>query len=149
MMKIIKIGFVLSALTMFLLSCKTTAQTTSSIKSVSYRHTMGRGGATFINASKDSLESSARGGRTEEFPNFKKKINTTDWTKLVSGIDISLLEKTQSGERRGHYDGPDQIFTIVTDSKEYEFYNVPADSPGYKQLEKLKTELNNLLPKYK
>ena len=148
-MKIIKIGFVLSALTFFLLSCKTTAQTTSAIKSVSYRHTMGRGGATSINATKDSLESSARGGRTEEFPSFKKKINTQDWSKLVSGIDISLLEKTQSGERRGHYDGPDQIFTIVTDSKEYEFYNVPAESPGYKQLEKLKTELEKLLPQYR
>lgn len=148
-MKIIKIGFVLSAISLFLLSCKTTAQTTSSIKSISYRHTMGRGGAMFINASKDSLESSARGGRTEEFPSFKKKINVQDWTKLVSGIDISVLEKTQSGERRGHYDGPDQIFTIVTDSKEYEFYNVPVGSVGYKQLEKLKTELNNLLPQYK
>ncbi|MBV6880205.1 hypothetical protein NG800_007580 [Epilithonimonas ginsengisoli] len=149
MMKIIKIGFVLSALTFFLLSCKTTAQTTSAIKSVSYRHTMGRGGATSINATKDSLESSARGGRTAEFPSFKKKINPKDWTKLVAGLDISLLEKTQSGEIRGHYDGPDQIFTIVTDSKEYEFYNVPAESPGYKQLEKLKTDLEKLLPQYR
>jgi len=148
-MKIIKIGFVLSALTFFLLSCKTTAQTTSAIKSVSYRHTMGRGGATSINATKDSLESSARGGRTAEFPSFKKKINPKDWTKLVAGLDISLLEKTQSGEIRGHYDGPDQIFTIVTDSKEYEFYNVPAESPGYKQLEKLKTDLEKLLPQYR
>lgn len=149
MMKIIKIGFVLSALTFFLLSCKTTAQTTSAIKSVSYRHTMGRGGATSINATKDSLESSARGGRTAEFPSFKKKINPKDWTKLVAGLDISLLEKTQSGEIRGHYDGPDQIFTIVTDSKEYEFYNVPTESPGYKQLEKLKTDLEKLLPQYR
>lgn len=148
-MKIIKIGFVLSALTFFLLSCKTTAQTTSAIKSVSYRHTMGRGGATSINATKDSLESSARGGRTAEFPSFKKKINPKDWTKLVAGLDILLLEKTQSGEIRGHYDGPDQIFTIVTDSKEYEFYNVPAESPGYKQLEKLKTDLEKLLPQYR
>ena len=148
-MKIIKIGFVLSALSIFLLSCKTTAQTTSAIKSVSYRHTFGRGGATFVTASKDSLESSASGGRTEEFPSFKKKINTKDWTKLVSGIDVATLEKTQSGPRRGYYDGPDQIFTIVTDSKEYEFYNVPEESTGFKQLEKLKTELEKLLPQYR
>lgn len=148
MMKIIKVGFVLSAFSLFLLSCKTTAQTTT-IKSISYTHTMGRGGSTFINASKDSLESSARGGRTTEFPSIKKKINATDWQKLVSGINLSVLDKTQSGERRGHYDGPDQIFKIVTAEKEYEIYNVPEESAGFKQLEKLKTDLENLLPKYK
>ncbi len=149
MMKIIKIGFVLSALSLFLLSCKTTAQTSSSIKSISFTHTFGRGGTTSITATADSLESVARGGRTREFPNISKKIIKKDWDKLVSGINFDILDKTQSGERRGHYDGPDQIFRIVTAEKEYEIYNVPSESAGYKQLEKLKTELNNLLPQYK
>lgn len=148
-MKLLKIGFVLSAVTMVLLSCKTTAQTTSTIKSISYTHTFGRGGSTFITATKDSLESSARGGRTAEFPAIKKKINTADWQMLVSGINIAVLDKTQSGEKRGHYDGPDQIFRIQTADKEYEIYNVPTESAGYKQLEKLKKDLENLLPKYK
>ena len=148
MIKIIKIGFVLSAITLFLLSCKTTAQNTK-IESISYTHTFGRGGSTFVNATKDSLESSARGGRTEEFPAIKKKINSTDWQKLISGINLSVLDKTQSGERRGHYDGPDQIFRIKTSEKEYEIYNVPEESVGFEQLEKLKTDLENLLPKYK
>ncbi len=148
-MKLLKIGFVLSAMTMVLLSCTTTAQTTSTIKSISYTHTFGRGGSTFITATKDSLESSARGGRTTEFPAIKKKINTADWQMLVSGINIAVLDKTQSGEKRGHYDGPDQIFRIQTADKEYEIYNVPTESAGYKQLEKLKKDLENLLPKYK
>jgi hypothetical protein len=147
-MKIIKIGFILSAFTLFLLSCKTTAQTTK-IESVSIRNTYGRGGFTSITANKDSLVSSSAGGRITDFPNFSKKINAKDWGKLVSAIDLSLLEKTQSGPQRGHYDGADQIFNIVTDSKEYEFYNIPAESAGYKQLEKLKTELNKLLSQYK
>jgi len=147
-MKIIKIGFILSAFSLFLLNCKTSAQNTS-IESVSITNTFGRGGTTFINVTKDSIESSARGGRTEEFPAFKKKINAKDWQKLISGIDTTLLDKTKSGERRGHYDGPDQIFRIKTSKKEYEFYNVPQESAGYKQLEKLKTNLNNLLPQYK
>jgi hypothetical protein len=149
MMKLLKIGFVLSAMTMVLLSCTTTAQTTSTIKSISYTHTFGRGGSTFITATKDSLESSARGGRTTEFPAIKKKINAADWQMLVSGINIAVLDKTQSGEKRGHYDGPDQIFRIQTADKEYEIYNVPTESAGYKQLEKLKKDLENLLPKYK
>lgn len=148
MMKILKIGFILSALSLFLMNCKTVAQNMK-IESVTIRNTYGRGGFTSITANKDSLASSSAGGRMTDFPNFNKKINISDWSKLVSGIDVSLLEKTQSGEKRGHYDGADQIFTIVTDTKEYEFYNVPAESAGYKQLEKLKTELNNLLPQYK
>ena len=148
MMKIIKIGFALSAICLLMLSCKTVAQS-SNIKSISYSHTFGRGGSTNIMATPDSLESVARGGRTTHFPTLKKKINAKDWEKLVSGINISTLDKTQSGERRGHYDGPDQIFRIVTAEKEYEIYNVPTESAGYKQLEKLKTELNNLLPQYK
>ena len=148
MMKIIKIGFVLSALSLFLLSCKTTAQTTA-IKSITFMHTFGRGGSTSITATPDSLESVARGGRTQEFPNVNKKISKEDWNKLVNGLDIKLLDQTQRGERRGHYDGPDQIFQMLTTEKEYEFYNVPAESAGYKQLEKLKTDLNNLLPKAK
>jgi len=147
-MKILKIGFILSAISLFLMNCKTVAQNTK-IESITIRNTYGRGGFTSITANKDSLASSSAGGRMTDFPNFNKKISANDWNKLVSGIDVSLLEKTQSGEKRGHYDGADQIFTIVTDSKEYEFYNVPAESAGYKQLEKLKTELNNLLPQYK
>jgi len=127
MMKIIKIGFVLSVLSLFLLSCKTTAQTNSSIKSISFTHTFGRGGTTSITATADSLESVARGGRTQQFPNISKKIIKKDWDKLVSGINLDVLDKTQSGERRGHYDGPDQIFRITTAEKEYESTMFPLN----------------------
>jgi len=148
-MKIIKIGFAVSALAMFMLSCKTTAQTTSDIKSINYTHTFGRGGATSVTATPDSIVSSATGGRTQEFPNLQKKIMVTDWQKLVSGLNTSVLEQTVSGPRRGVYDGPDQIFRIITKDKEYEIYNVPTESPGYKQLEKLKTEMEAMLSRYK
>lgn len=148
MMKIIKIGFIVSAVAMLLINCKTAAQN-SNIESVTLRNTFGRGGHTMITATKDSLSSSSAGGRVTDFPNFNKKINSKDWQKLVSGINISTLDKTKSGERRGHYDGPDQIFVIKTAEKEYEFYNVPEESEGYKQLEQLKTELDNILIQYK
>ena len=148
MMKIIKIGFVLSALSLFLLSCKTTAQTTA-IKSITFMHTFGRGRSTSLTATPEHLETVARGCRTQEFHNVNKKISKEDWNKLVNGLDIKLLDQTQSGERRGHYVGSDQIFHILTAEKEYEFYNVPAESAGYKQLEKKKKKLNNLLPQAK
>lgn len=147
MMKIIKIGVILSAISLFLLNCKTAAQSTNII-SVSYTHTAGRGGRTFINATKDSLESNKTGGRFEDYPVFKKKIDQKDWKKITSEIDLSLLEKTQSGKRQGMYDGPEHIFVITTTEKEYEVVNVPTDSEGYKQIEKLKNNLENLLSKY-
>lgn len=147
MMKIIKIGFILSAFSLFLLNCKTVAQNTT-ITSVSYTHTAGRGGRTFINATKDSLESNKTGGRFEDYPVFKKKIDKKDWDKIVSDINISVLEKTESGKGRGYYDGPDHIYRITTTEKEYELINVPENSAGYKQIEKLKNNLDNLLKKY-
>jgi hypothetical protein len=60
----------------------------------------------------------------------------------------SLLEKTKSGKARGHYDGPDDIFRITTTDKEYELINVSEGSEGYKQIETLKNNLENLLKKY-
>ncbi|OJX30920.1 MAG: hypothetical protein BGO86_01580 [Chryseobacterium sp. 36-9] len=147
MMKILKIGFILSVLAMLLINCKTSAQKTN-ITSVSYTHTAGRGGRSFINATKDSLESNKTGGRFEDYPVFKKKINQKDWDKIVADINISLLEKTKSGKARGHYDGPDDIFRITTTDKEYELINVPEGSEGYTQIQKLKNNLENLLKKY-
>jgi len=147
-MKLLKIGLLASAFAMLLISCKTVAQN-STIESITLRNTYGRGGFTSITATKDSLTASSAGGRVTNYPNFNKKLNSKDWQKLVSGINISTLEKTKSGERRGHYDGADQIFRIKTSEKEYEFYNVPEESEGYKQLETLRTNLDNLLPQYK
>ncbi len=145
-MKIIKIGFLMMAFSLLLLNCKTAAQNTS-IQSVSITNTFGRGGSTTITATKDSILSTAMGGRMREFPTVKRKNTAAEWQKLVTGIDTAILDKTTSGERRGVYDGPDEIFRIKTAAKEYEFYNVPEKSAGYKQLQDLKNRLQNLLPK--
>jgi len=147
-MKILKIGFFFPVLSLFLISCKTVAQNTK-IESISVRNTYGRGGFTTVTATKDSLNSSSAGGRMTDFPNFNKKISSKEWEKLISGLDISLLEKTQNGARRGVYDGHDEIFHIQTADKEYEIINASEDTQNYKQLEKLKNNLNNLLSQYK
>ncbi|MDP9954575.1 hypothetical protein J2X97_000212 [Epilithonimonas hungarica] len=147
-MKILKIGLIASAFAMLLISCKTVAQS-SQIESITFRNTYGRGGFTSITATKDSLIATSAGGRMTDYPNFNKKINSKDWEKLVSGLDISVIDKTQNGARRGVYDGHDEIFSIVTKDKEYEIFNASEDAQNYKQLEKLKTNLNNLLSQYK
>ncbi|MGV4414298.1 hypothetical protein [Chryseobacterium sp. T1] len=148
MMKIIKISLLLSTVLLLAISCKTVAQK-SNILSVSYMHTAGRGGSSSITATIDSLESSAVGGRFQDVPNFKKKINSKDWDQLVSKINISDLEKTESGRQQGIFDGPDAIFRIKTRDKEYEIYNPKESTQGYKQLNELRNSLNNLRSKYK
>lgn len=148
MMKIIKISLLLSTVLLLLISCKTVAQN-STILSVSFSLTAGRGGASSITATKDSLVSSSRGGRFEDVPKFTKKINAKDWEQLVSKINLSLLEKTESGERRGVYDGSDTIYRVTTADKEYEIYNPSENAVGYKQLIELRANLNQLVPKYK
>ena len=150
----LKIVSLLPIIAFLIFSCNSAAQSdkksgqNSDISSISYRHTFGRGGATEITATKDSLISSSVGGRVKDVPNFKKKMNPDDWKKLVSGINISTLEKTESGKGRGHYDGPDEIFEIKTSEKEYKLVNVP-DSLQRKQLVSLKTLLQTLVSKEK
>jgi len=148
MMKIVKTGLVLSILSLILLSCKTVAQK-SNILSISYSHTAGRGGSMSITATKDSIEFTSFGRNFENTPNLTKKIDTKDWNQLVSGINLSVLEKTKTGDRRGIFDGSDAIFRVVTTDKEYELFNVPQESTGYDQLNKIRKALTNLTPKYK
>ena len=147
-MKIIKTGLFLSLFSLILLNCKTVAQS-KNIISINYTNTYGRGGMTSITATKDSLETTGRGGRVPDFPNFKKKIDPKDWENLVSSIDVNTLEQTKNGGRRGVYDGNDEIIYIITADKEYEFYNVPKDTAGYTKLEKLKEKINSLFSQYK
>lgn len=149
MMKVIKFSLILSVLSLIVLSCKTTAQTKNNILSISYSHTAGRGGSMSITATKDSIEFSSFGRNFESTPNLTKKIDVKDWDQLVSGINLSVLEKTQSGERQGIFDGPDSIFRVVTTEKEYELFNVPEGSVGFEQLNNVRKTLTNLTPKYK
>ncbi len=60
--------------------------------------------------------------------------------KTSSGLDISILDKTQNGARKGVYDGHYDIFSIVTKDKEDQIFNASEDAQNYKQLEKLKTK---------
>lgn len=146
-MKIFKFAFAISTVALLVFSCKSTAQI-SKIKSVSYINTYGRGGSTSVTATKDTLTAEGAGGRVPNFPNFKKKIDPKVWNKIISGLDIPTLEQTKNGARRGVFDGNDEIFTIITTDKEYEIINASGDAAHYKQLEKLKLNLNSLLPAY-
>ena len=123
-MKILKIGLLASAFAMLLISCKTVAQN-STIESITLRNTYGRGGFTSITATKDSLTASSAGGRVTDYPNFNKKLNSKDWQKLVSAINISTLEKTKSGERRGHYEVRMKSSQLKRQKKNTNFITLP------------------------
>lgn len=132
------------------ISCNSNAQKSkknadeSPIVSVTYKHTAGRGGAEIIIATKDTLESSSVGGRFQDVPNFTRKMSTADWKTLTSLIDLKILEKAESGKGRGHYDGPDYIFTIATKDKEYKLINV-TDTEASAHLEAIKNHLQNMV----
>lgn len=127
-------------------SCSNTMQNNlpknSDIISVSYSKTLGRAGFLKIVATKDSLISTKYGSAFNDIPEVKRKINTEDWTKIVSSINLEMVKKTKSGEGQGHYDGPDEIFEISTSDHNYSLMNI-ADSAQYKQL----GNLRNLIKK--
>ncbi|MGV8915734.1 MAG: hypothetical protein ACOH1X_09845 [Kaistella sp.] len=158
-LKIIRTLLLLSAFLFVMSSCTNSApktQETSTVKnsageilSISMTRTAGRGGSTRISATPDSLIFEAGRVLLKEQPSFRKKMNSAAWAKLTSLINTDTLEKTNSGEGRGHYDGPDFIVHIVTKDKEYNFVNVPEKSAGYQQIVDLEGQLNSLVSEAK
>ena len=153
MYKTIKVLSLLTLMFLMTLSCNGSAQVNKKsaddeITSISYRKTAGRGGSETIIATKDSLITSATGRMAQNIKVFNKKINAADWQKLVSAIDTKTLDNMVSGEGRGHYDGPDMTFEIVTKAKTYNLLNV-QDSVQAKQLTTLQTLLKDIVAKSK
>ena len=141
MVKNVKNFALLLLLTFVIFSCSSPMQNNSSkssgINSVIYSKTLGRADFLNIVATKDSLISTKFGSAFNDIPELKQKINSEDWSKIVSAIDLETVKKTKSGDGRGYYDGPDETFEIITSDKKYTLVNV-ADSTEYKQLGNLK-----------
>ena len=122
---------------------KNNAQT-NDIVSVSYSYSVGRAGAERITATSDSVIATAVGGRFVDSPNVSRKINSDEWQKLTSSINLKTLENTENGASRARFDGPETVFEIVTSEKEYRLVNV-SESEGATQLNHLKTILKQLV----
>lgn len=139
MFKNVKNSALLVLLASLICACavQNTASKKSDIQSVSYSKTLGRGGFLKIEATKDSLISTKFGTSFNGIPEVKTKIKPEDWNKIVAAIDLEMVKKTKSGEGRGHYDGPDEIFEIGASDGKYTLMNV-ADSTQYQQLRNLK-----------
>ncbi|SFI14151.1 hypothetical protein [Halpernia frigidisoli] len=146
MIKLIKISGFLSVILLCFLSCNTTAQTNknlSTINSVSVTNTFGRGGTVSITATKDSLISVNNSIATKEIPTKSSKIDIKNWNSIVAGLNLEDIKNTQSGKSRGYYDGPDEIYEIVTNNKTYTLTNV-SDPVKSKQLKNLKVILQKM-----
>lgn len=137
-----------------LLSCGSTAQTKkektkakttakamqSDIVSVSYKHTVGRGGFSNIEITKDLVTTESAGGMFTNYPKVNRKTTVDEWNKLISLINIPTLENIKSGEGQGHYDGPDEFITIKTKTKEINILNA-----SNAQLTSIKEQLNKIV----
>ena len=118
------------------------------ISSISMTRTAGRGGSTTMIATKDSLIFEPGRRMLEEKPGFRSKINKEDWNRLVSMIDLKVIDNAKNGEGQGHYDGPDFIVHVVTKEKDYNLLNV-KDSAGAKHLIEIENFLKTLIAKGK
>ena len=146
MIKLIKISGFLSFIFLCFLSCNTTANTNknmSKINSVSVTNTFGRGGKVSITATKDSLISVNNSIATKEMPTKSRKIDIKNWNLIIAGLNLEDIKNTQNGKSRGYYDGPDEIYEIVTNDKTYTLTNV-SDPLKSKQLKNLKVILQKM-----
>lgn len=140
-------SLLITSVLLLLFSCKSIAQKTD-ITSIDYTETVGRGGRSSITVTADSISRHSLGGRYTDLADFSKKIDSKDWNSIFLGVDVSLLKTTESGKSRGAYDGNDTIITLKTNDNEYRIVNTPENNPGYKNLERLQSNIQNLVSKY-
>lgn len=140
----IRISLLITALLLFM-GCKSTAQKNNEdLISVEYSSFLGRGGASKIIATKDSLIGEAMGAKSNETTVFRRKINPKDWQKIKTLIDYSAIEdRLIDVNTPKTYDAPEEGFTIVTAKKTNSIIDA-ASHPQYKELEKLKNYLITL-----
>lgn len=126
---------------------KTTTNTAKTsvenIISVAVNFSAGRAGFYELKATPDSITTESAGGiMSPKYPNSKKAITAEQWKNLISELDTKAIAMIKSGENTGMYDGPQDVFTIVTKNATYTIIN-PDKAEG-KQLYSLKTKLESL-----
>lgn len=125
---------------------KTTANTAKksveNIISVAVHYSAGRAGFYKLTASKDQFQIESAGRMTDANPNSTRKTTAQEWTNLTSGLNNVNFASIKSGERTSLYDGPENVFTIVTKDGTFEIIN--PDKTAGKALYDLKTMLEGM-----
>lgn len=100
-----------------------------------------------IKATKDSVFAEKGTTANKTHQEWSSAINTDTWKQLISSINVKDLDKIKSSPSQQSVDGIDETFQIRTPKKSHIYVNSFADPEHYRQLQQLKEQLDNILPK--
>lgn len=99
-----------------------------------------------VKVTKDSIHLEMGITHNKIHKEWKSKITPQIWQRITSTIDVKTLDKIQSSPSHQSVDGIDETFQIRTPKNYHVYVNAYADTVYYKQLQKLKDQIVNILP---
>lgn len=144
--------FSLMVLLLIFISCDQkksgeTDQKPDEIISISYSDIGGDlGNYKIIKVNKDSVLLEQGITRKKIHKEWKSAITPQLWARLTSTIDVRVLDKIKSSPSKQSVDGFDETFQIRTPKKYHAYVNAYEDTLHYRQLQKLKDQIQAILP---
>ncbi len=99
-----------------------------------------------VKITKDSARMETGATRGKIHKEWKSAITPETWQNLTASIDTASLDKIRSSPSKQAVDGFDETFQIRTRKKYHAYVNAYADTVHYRQLEKLKAQIQNMIP---
>ncbi|PRB03858.1 hypothetical protein CQ046_08685 [Chryseobacterium sp. MYb7] len=115
---------------------------------ISVSHVEGNlGNYRIIKVTKDSVF--AEKGKTDNKTHkaWASAISKDTWKQLISSVKIADLDSIKSSPSQQSVDGIDETFQIRTPKKSHIYVNAFVDTLHYKQLQQIKEQLDQILPK--
>ncbi len=119
----------------------------NAIISINYSDIGGElGNYKIVKITKDSIQLQTGITNSKIHKEWKSSINSQAWNRLTSTIDVKTLDKIKSSPSKQSVDGFDETFQIRTAKNYHVYVNAYADTIYYQQLQKLKDQIQNVLP---
>lgn len=115
---------------------------------ISVSHVEGNlGNYSIIKVTKDSVF--AEKGKTDNKTHkaWASAISKDTWKQLISSVKIADLDSIKSSPSQQSVNGIDETFQIRTPKKSHIYVNAFVDTLHYKQLQQIKEQLDQILPK--
>lgn len=115
---------------------------------ISVSHVEGNlGNYRIIKVTKDSVF--AEKGKTDNKTHkaWASAISKDTWKQLISSVKIADLDSIKSSPSQQSVDGIDETFQIRTPKKSHIYVNAFVDTLHYKQLQQIKEQIDQILPK--
>ncbi|CAA7194965.1 hypothetical protein [Chryseobacterium potabilaquae] len=134
-------------------SCTQKKKTTTNgaeekIISVSFSNVGGNAGSyRKVKVNQDSLYLEKGTVSSKEHTVWKSAITAEDWHQLTSHFDIKTFSTIKSSESIQALNGIDETFQIKTSKTSHVYVNAYTDTIHYKQLQKFKDQLSQIIPK--